>query len=90
MIRRHFGALDTRFERAMDMVENAPDLVIGSFELLSSRTGIEANNAMRTLTFATVVTGVLAVVAGVLGMNFDASVFNTKDVWGSRPLRESC
>lgn len=77
---RHFAALDTRFERAMDMVENARDLVIGSFELLTSRTGIDTNQSMRTLTFVTVVTGVLAVIAGALGMNFDASFFDTRDL----------
>lgn len=77
---RHFASLDTRFERAMDMVENARDLVIGSFELLTSRTGIDTNQSMRTLTFVTVVTGVLAVIAGALGMNFDATFFDTKDV----------
>ena len=77
---RHFASLDTRYERAMDMVENARELVIGSFELLTSRTGIDTNQSMRTLTFVTVVTGVLAVIAGVLGMNFDASFFDTRDV----------
>jgi len=75
---RHFAALDTRFERAMDVVENARDLVIGSFELLSSQTALKTNGAMRTLTFATVITGVLAVVAGILGMNFDAPFFKTQ------------
>ena len=46
----------------MDMVENARDLVVGSFELLSSQTAIKTNNSMRTLTFATVITGILAVI----------------------------
>ena len=62
----------------MDMVENVRDLVIGSFELLSSQTAIKTNNSMRTLTFATVITGILAVIAGVLGMNFDAPFFKTQ------------
>lgn len=78
LVDRHFAALDTRFERAMDMVENARDLVIGSFELLSSQTALKTNNSMRTLTFATVITGILAVIAGVLGMNFDAPFFKTQ------------
>ena len=74
---RHFGAIDTRFERAMDMVENARDLVVGSFELFSSQTALVTNESMRTLTFATVVIGLLAVIAGVLGMNFQTPFFDT-------------
>jgi Mg2+ and Co2+ transporter CorA len=80
MVNRHFAALDMRFERAMDTVENARELVIGSFELLSSQTALKTNTSMRTLTFATVITGVLAVVAGILGMNFNAPFFKTQTV----------
>jgi len=74
---RHFRALDTHFERAMDMVENARDLVVGSFELFSSQTALAANETMKVLTFATVVIGVLAVIGGILGMNFEAPFFKT-------------
>ena len=76
---RHFVALDMRFERAMDMVEHARELVIGSFELFSSQIGLRTNDAMRTLTFVTVITGLLATVVGALGMNFEASFFRTND-----------
>ena len=74
---QHFLALDNRFEKAMDMVENARDLVVGSFELFSSQIAIATNIQMRVLTFATVVLGVLACMAGILGMNFDAPFFHT-------------
>ena len=77
---RHFVALDTRFERAMDMVEHARELVIGSFELFSSQTALRTNDGMRVLTFATVITGLLATLVGILGMNFQASFFETNDV----------
>ena len=73
----HFLAIDDRFERAMDIVENARDLVIGSFELFSSKNTLATNAQMRVLTFVTVVIGVLAVLAGVLGMNFDAPFFKS-------------
>lgn len=76
---RHFVALDTRFERAMDMVEHARELVIGSFELFSSQTALRTNDAMRGLTFVTVVTGLLATLVGALGMNFQAKFFETND-----------
>lgn len=74
---RHFRALDTHYERAMDMVENARDLVVGSFELFSSQTALSANETMKVLTFVTVVVGVLAVIGGILGMNFEAPFFKT-------------
>lgn len=74
---RHFRTLDVHYERAMDMVENARDLVVGSFELFSSQTALIANETMKLLTFATVVIGVLAVVGGILGMNFQAPFFKT-------------
>lgn len=74
----HFAALDLRFERALDMVENTRDLVIGSFELFSSQVALQTNDSMRRLAFITMVIGVLAVIAGVLGMNFDAPLFKTQ------------
>lgn len=76
---RHFVALDTRFERAMDMIENARALVIGSFELFSGQVALRTNGSMRVLTFVTVIAGVLATFVGALGMNFEASLFQTRD-----------
>lgn len=77
---RHFEALDNRFERAMDTIENARELVLGSFSLFSSQTALRTNDFMRMLTFVTVITGALATLVGALGMNFDAAFFQTKDV----------
>jgi Mg2+ and Co2+ transporter CorA len=74
----HFAALDTRYERAMDMVENTRDLVVGSFELFTSQIALQTNNSMRLLSFIAVVVGSLAVIAGILGMNFDAPLFKTQ------------
>jgi Mg2+ and Co2+ transporter CorA len=73
----HFIALDDRFARAMDAVENARDLVVGSFELFTTRTAQRTNDTMRVLTVVTVLLGTLAVVAGVLGMNFPAPFFDS-------------
>jgi len=58
-------------------VENARDLVVGSYELLTTRLSQRTNDTMRTLTFVTVLLGSLAVVAGVLGMNFEAALFRS-------------
>jgi magnesium transporter len=72
-----FRALSARYERAVDAVENARDLVVGSYELLSTRLSQRTNDTMQLLTFATVLLGSLAVIAGVLGMNFQAALFQT-------------
>ena len=74
---KHFRALEQRFERAMDAVENARDLVVGSFELFATRTAQRTNETMRVLTFVTVLLGTLAVVAGALGMNFRTPFFDS-------------
>ena len=76
-IRAHFEALDRRYERAEDEVENVRELVVGSFELLSTRAAQAMNETMRTLTFVTVLMGTLALVAGVMGMNFQMPFFET-------------
>lgn len=74
---KQFVALEQRFERAMDAVEVARELVVGSFELFTTRSAQRTNDTMRVLTFVTVLLGTLAVVAGILGMNFKAPLFES-------------
>ena len=74
---KDFRALEQRFERAMDAVENARDLVVGSFELFTTRSAQRTNETMRVLTFVTVLLGTLAVIAGAMGMNFKAPLFDS-------------
>lgn len=83
LVRKRFRAVSDRYERTMDAVENARSLVVGSFELLDTRLSQRTNETMRLLTFVTVLLGTLAVVAGVLGMNFQASLFDsgTRGFW---------
>jgi Mg2+ and Co2+ transporter CorA len=75
--RPHFEALNRHYERAEDELESARDLVIGSFELIATRAAQTTNETMRTLTFVTVLMGSLALIAGVLGMNFQLPLFET-------------
>lgn len=77
-VARHLRNLDDRYERALDVVENARELVVGSFQLFSTQTELQTNERMKLLTFVTVVTGLLAVIAGAVGMNFDANFFSLK------------
>ncbi|MEI2432793.1 CorA family divalent cation transporter [Lysobacter yananisis] len=75
--KKQFTLLADHYERAMDVIENARDLMIGSFELFSNQVALQTNETMRVLTFITIVIGLQTVVAGVLGMNFDAPFFKT-------------
>lgn len=77
---KHYRHLADHYERAMDVIENAREMVIGSFELFSNQVALATNATMRVLTFITVVIGCQTVIAGVLGMNFDAPFFDTQAV----------
>ena len=72
-----YEALVGRFERAVDEVERARGVVVGSFDLFTSRTGQQTNDLVKILTFLTAVVGFCAAVAGLLGMNFRLSIFDT-------------
>ncbi|QSX77822.1 magnesium transporter CorA family protein [Agrilutibacter solisilvae] len=74
---KQFRGLNDRFERSLDAVENARELVIGTFELFATRTAQRTNETMRVLTFVTVLLGTLSVMAGVLGMNFQVPMFES-------------
>jgi magnesium transporter len=73
----HFTALIAHFERAEDALESARDLVVGSFDLFSTRAAQRTNETMRTLTFVTVLMGSLALLSGVMGMNFDIPFYRS-------------
>jgi Mg2+ and Co2+ transporter CorA len=68
--------LPDRLERALDAIEHARDQLLGSFELVSTRTAERTNDVMRILT---VISGLLlpsVVIAGVMGMNFKEPFFD--------------
>lgn len=72
-----YEALAVRFERAIDEVERSRDLVVGSFELFTSRTGQQTNDLVKLLTFLTAIVGFCAAIAGLMGMNFKLAFFET-------------
>jgi len=74
------SSLAHRFERAVDEVEHTRDLIVGSFELFTSRSAQQTNDLVKALTFFTVIIGSTAAVAGLFGMNFDPPFFRTGSV----------
>ena len=72
-----YADLSRRFDRAVDEVERTREVVVGSFELFTSMTTQQTNDLVKALTFLTAVIGFCALVAGLLGMNFELPIFKT-------------
>lgn len=72
----HFRALADRLERAISAVENARELLIGSFDIFMTQTSQRTNDVMRVLTIISVILLPAVVIAGVMGMNFKVSFFD--------------
>ncbi len=69
------GVLD-RLERTIDSVENARELIIGSFDVFMARSAERTNDIMKTLTILSAVLLPAVVVAGAMGMNFRIGFFD--------------
>jgi Mg2+ and Co2+ transporter CorA len=70
-----YKMLNQHFESAVDAVENSRDTVLSVFELYATKSAQLTNTFVQRLTFLTLLTGSLAVIAGILGMNFKADIF---------------
>lgn len=68
--------LPARLDRALDAVENAREQLVGTFDLVMTRTGERTNDVMRVLTVISAVLLPSVVIAGVMGMNFKAPLFD--------------
>jgi Mg2+ and Co2+ transporter CorA len=68
--------LPARLERAIDAVENAREQLVGTFDIVTTRTGERTNDVMRVLTVISAVLLPSVVIAGVMGMNFKDPLFD--------------
>lgn len=74
--------LNDRLERAIDAVENARELLVGSFDLYLGRAAQRANAVMKALTVVSSVLLPSIVLAGIMGMNFKLPFFDdTRNFW---------
>jgi len=64
-----FAGVASRFEGALQSVENSRDLLLGSFEVFMTRTAQRTNDTMKVLALATVLLLPGSLIAGLLGMN---------------------
>jgi len=65
-----------RFREAVDAVENARELLVGTFDIVMSRSSERTNDVMRVLTVVSAVLLPAVVIAGVMGMNFQPAFFS--------------
>jgi len=74
-----YKMLNQHFESAIDAVENSRETVLSVFDLYATKSSQMTNTFVQRLTFLTLLTGSLAVIAGVLGMNFKSDVFEAQN-----------
>lgn len=67
--------LAERLERVIDSVENARELLVGSFDIYLGRAAQRTNEVMKVLTVLSAVLLPSVVLAGVMGMNFKVDFF---------------
>lgn len=61
----HFTVLNGRLEHAIDSVENARELLVGSFDMFTTQTALRTNEAMKTLTLVSVLLLPASVIIGI-------------------------
>jgi len=66
-----FRGVASRYEGALQSVENSRDLLLGSFEVFMTRTAQKTNDTMKVLALATVLLLPGSLIAGLLGMNVE-------------------
>jgi magnesium transporter len=75
-----FPLLNERLERAIDSVENARELLIGSFDMFTTRTTMKTNEVMKALTLFSFVWFPASVVVGIFAMLLKTPVSPVDDL----------
>jgi magnesium transporter len=72
-----FRTLADRASASIATVEAAREMLLGAFEILMTRTAQKTNDVVKLLTILTVMLLPSTLIAGILGMNFHPTFFNT-------------
>lgn len=73
---RSWAGVSARLELAIDATEHVRELVLGTFEVLMTRTAQRTNDIVRRLTILSSVLLPAGVIAGIMGMNFPLGFFD--------------
>lgn len=76
-----FRALSRQVADVISTIEDTREMLLGSFDILMSRTGQRTNDVMKVLTIASVVILPSTLIAGVLGMNFHPPFFDSPNLF---------
>jgi magnesium transporter len=76
-----FVSLFARFESTLQEARDAREAIVGSFDALIARSGHETNHIMKILTLVSVILLPGALVAGVMGMNFEIALFDHPELF---------
>jgi Mg2+ and Co2+ transporter CorA len=68
--------LVAHLDRTLDAIDRCREQLLGSFDIVMTRTGQRTNDVMRVLTVLSAVLLPAVVIAGVMGMNFPAPMFD--------------
>jgi magnesium transporter len=71
-----FESLYSRYEATVQEARDARAVIVGSFDVLIARGGHHTNEIMKVLTLTSVILLPGALLAGVMGMNFDVGIFD--------------
>jgi magnesium transporter len=71
-----FASLLRRFESTVQEARDAREAIVGSFDVLIARSGHRMNEIMKVLTLTSVILLPGALIAGVMGMNFNVGLFD--------------
>lgn len=77
----NFQMLNQHFESAVDSIESSRDTVLSLFDLYTTKTSHRMNNVIKRLTFITLMVGMMSVIAGILGMNFEEDFFKSANAF---------
>jgi magnesium transporter len=76
-----FASVARRLERAAEAVNNAREMLIGTFDVHMTRMAQRTNDTMRVLTLASVILLPSVVLAGIMGMNFRVPIFDEPNLF---------
>lgn len=70
-----YQRLEGRLQQAIDAVDTAREMIVGSFDIFMTRTSQATNDIMKRLTIVSVLLLPAAALAGIMGMNFKVAIF---------------
>jgi magnesium transporter len=76
-----FERLQERLEQAIGAVDQAREMLMGSFEVFMTQTTQRTNDIMKVLTVASVLLLPSIVIAGIMGMNFKVRLFDIPELF---------